>query len=102
MKQYNCIRKSKIVKERRKKRTQWKDHENMRLQALPLSNVPTVDSYNTCVPGNSPGQKGYICILLSHTGIVIIIIIRAMAWSRQLSDLTGTNLVNSRRRQGRA
>lgn len=49
MKQYNCIKKSKTVKEGRKKRILWGDHENMRdfKQILPLSNVSTVDSYNT-------------------------------------------------------
>lgn len=40
-----------------------------------------------------------IGILLSYTGTLII---RAIAWSRQLSDLTATNLMKSRRRQRRA
>lgn len=83
-----------------------------RLQALPLSNVPTVDSYNTWVSSNSPGTGFYICIIVSllHCGRMIgillsypgTLIIRAIAWSRQLCYLTVTNLMNSRRRQRRA
>jgi hypothetical protein len=75
--------------------------EYERLQPLLLSKVSTIHSYNTWISSNSPNPGSYIriiasllhCgrmigILLSYTGTLII---RAIEWSRQLSDLTFTN-----------